>query len=130
MNLNKVKYALIAVPILFVLAFSTLVALVIIYPHLEKQKILREQRINEAERFKIKADSIAHVVELTQDSINEEIKQDSVRFIQQKESLKSVYIKKVKAYESRLADIDTMDIQLNGSFSIREMLSDSASKVW
>ena len=127
---KRIKIIAYTAIVVFSIIFTGLIAYFVIYPLDIKARLKEIEAAKEAERFKIKADSIAHVVELTQDSINEEIKQDSVRFIQQKESLKSVYIKKVKAYESRLADIDTMDIQLNGSFSIREMLSDSASKVW
>lgn len=127
---KRIKIIAYTAIVVFSIVFTGLIGYFVIYPLDIKARLKEIEAAKEAERFKIKADSIAHVVELTQDSINEEIKQDSVRFIQQKESLKSVYIKKVKAYESRLADIDTMDIQLNGSFSIREMLSDSASKVW
>lgn len=127
---KRIKIIAYTAIVVFSIIFTGLIGYFVIYPLDIKARLREIEVAKEAERFKIKADSIAHVVELTQDSINEEIKQDSVRFIQQKESLKSTYIKKVKAYESRLADIDTMDIQLNGSFSIREMLSDSASKVW
>ena len=127
---RRIKIIAYTVIVAFSIIFTGLIAYFVIYPLNIKAKFEEIQRREEAERFKIKADSIAHIVELTQDSINREIKKDSIEYVQQRESLKSVYIKKVKAYESRLADIDTMDIQLNGSFSIREMLSDSASKVW
>lgn len=117
--------------VLFSLIFTGLIAYFVIYPLDIKAR--HEQRVREkdAEKFKQKADSIAHIFETTQDSINKEIKEDSIAFIHEKESIKSVYIKKVKKYESQLANIDTLsDIQLNGSFSIREMLSDSSVKVW
>jgi hypothetical protein len=92
---------------------------------------LNKRQQQKAEEFRHKADSIARVVEITQDSLLHEIKEDSINYMHEKESLKSVYIKKVKKYESRLADIDTLnDLQLNSGFSIREMLSDSSSKLW
>lgn len=95
-----------------------------------KSNLTKEQQ-KQAEIFKHKADSIAVVVQHTQDSIKYEIIMDSVQFIKEKESLSASFKKKISKYETRMAAIDTLsDIQLNSSFSIREMLSDSSSKVW
>ena len=46
------------------------------------------------------------------------------------ESLKAKFNQKIKKYESRLADIDTVNIVLNSSFSVKQMLSDSSSELW
>ena len=97
----------------------------------QNQNALTRQQKKEAERFKKTADSISMAVAMAQDSLKHEIVIDSIAHVKEKESLSTSFKKKISKYETRMAAIDSLsDIQLNGSFSIREMLSDSSSKLW
>lgn len=115
--------------------FALMVAVFIVFSVIDfvekTQNVFTKEQQKQAEQFKAKADSISHIVEISVDSLTAEKFRDSVAFVRQKESLKTVYSNKVKSYEVILSGIDTLDdVQLNSAFSVREMLSDSASKVW
>lgn len=117
--------------IVFSVLFTLLIGLFVIRPKIIENDILQKQQKEQAERFKEKADSISKVVELATDSLLWKHEVDSLIYVAQKESLTNKFIKKVKKYESRLADIDTLnDLQLNSAFSTRKMLSDSSAKLW
>lgn len=128
---KRIKTIGITAIILFSVLFTLLIGVFVIRPKIIENDILQKQQQEQAEQFKQKADSISKVVELATDSILWKHQIDSLTYVAQKESISKKYNLKVKKYESRLADIDTLnDLQLNSGFSIREMLSDSASKVW
>jgi hypothetical protein len=117
--------------IVFSVLFTLLIGLFVIRPKIIENDILQKQQKEQAEWFKEKADSISKVVELATDSLLWKHEVDSLIYVSQKESLTNKFIKKVKKYESRLADIDTLnDMQLNSAFSTRKMLSDSSAKLW
>ena len=128
---KRIKTIGITAIILFSVLFTLLIGLFVIRPKIIENDILQKQQKEQAEEFKQKADSISKVVELATDSILWKHQIDSLTYVAQKESLTNKFIKKAKKYESRLADIDTLnDFQLNSSFSTRKMLSDSSAKLW
>lgn len=128
---KHIKTIGIAAIVVFSVLFTMLIAVFIIRPKIIENDILNKQQQEQAERFRHKADSITKVIELATDSLLWKHEVDSLVYVAQKESIKKTYIQKVKKYESRLADIDTLnDLQLNSSFSIREMLSDSSVELW
>lgn len=117
--------------VLFSIIFTVMVGFFVVKPLADraKQKEIEVERA--AKEALQQGDSITHVFVHRQDSLKQKIVIDSVQHIKEKESLAIKFKSKIKKYESRLADIDTLnDIQLDGAFSTREMLSDSASKVW
>jgi regulatory protein YycH of two-component signal transduction system YycFG len=128
---KRIKTIGITAIVVFSVLFTMLIAVFIIRPKIIENDILQKQQQEQAERFKEKADSISKVVKLATDSILWKHQIDSLTYVAQKESLTNKFIKKAKKYESRLADIDTLnDLQLNSAFSTREMLSDSSCKLW
>lgn len=127
---KRLQYIGIGAIAVFGILFTILIAFFVVSPLIEKQKLQKEIEQQQAQEFKAKADSIAIAVDIAVDSIVWKHTIDSLTYEAKNESLVNKYTKKIQRYETRLADIDTMDIQLNSSFSVRNMLSDSACKVW
>lgn len=131
MNIQQAKYLLISVAVIFGIGFTALIAVFVINPYVQRQKVLQEVTEKEALQKKQIADSLAVKFSEVKDSLIIERIQDSVIHNREKESLLIQFNKKVKKYETRIAGIDTVsDEQFNGSFSARQMLSDSACEVW
>lgn len=127
---NRIKIIGTVAIIAFSLLFTVLIAIFVLRPLIKKQKIQAEIEKQQAIEFKEIADSIQKQAEIKADSIIFKHSFDSLVYVSQKESLKTKFNQKIKKYESRLADIDTVNIELNSSFSVKQMLSDSSSKLW
>jgi hypothetical protein len=128
---KRIKIIGISAIVVFSVLFTVLIAIVIIRPKIIENEILQKQIQQDAISDKQKGDSVYRAVTVATDSILWKHHVDSLTYVAKTESIKNKFIQKVKKYESRLADIDTLnDVQLNSAFSTREMLSDSASQLW
>jgi len=125
---NIIAYGAIVV---FAVLFAALIGLFIVNPMIDKAKQQRLQHEQDAERLKYQSDSLHRAVEIAVDSIMEIKVKDSIQYIKEKATLSNKYFRIIKKYNEKISGIDSLnDLQLNSSFSVREMLSDSSVEVW
>jgi hypothetical protein len=127
-HLKLIAYAAIVV---FAVIFTALIGLFVVKPLIEQRSKEAIELIEQAKEFKELGDSIETAVKEDVELIIKDKLSDSIKYVREKESLRVNYLKNVKKYESKILAVDTIsDSVLNGQFSVRDMLCDSAAKVW
>jgi hypothetical protein len=127
-HLKLIAYAAIVV---FAVIFTALIGLFVVKPLIEQCSKEAIELIEQAKEFKELGDSIETAVKEDVELIIKDKLSDSIKYVREKESLRVNYLKNVKKYESKILAVDTIsDSVLNGQFSVRDMLCDSAAKVW
>ena len=115
---------------LVVLGLFLILSIGIITPMIKQREIekaLQQQKLKEekqkAEQIKKQADSIV-------DEVFDKLHHDSVQYVQEQQKIQRIYIKQKKSLDAIFSNIDTIfDGGSFGTFSVRGMLSDSASKL-
>lgn len=127
---NRTKIFVYSGITLVVIGIFLLLSIGIITPMIKQREIekaLQQQKIEEekqkAEQIKKQADSIV-------DEVFEKLHDDSVQYVQEQQKIQRIYIKQKKSLDAIFSNIDTIsDGGSFGTFSVRGMLSDSASKL-
>jgi hypothetical protein len=115
--------SLIAVCTGFFLLLSIGVLTPIIKRQMQERKILEQKAAQE----KANADSAFKMAEEAMHDVEIKLKQDSIAYIKEKIKIKTRYIEKQNQLDALYNSIDTISDYSNfGTFSVREMLSDSA----
>ena len=127
---NRTKIFVYSGITLVVIGIFLLLSIGIITPMIKQREIekaLQQQKLKEekqkAEQIKKQADSIV-------DEVFEKLHDDSVQYVQEQQKIQRIYIKQKKSLDAIFSNIDTIfDGGSFGTFSVRGMLSDSASKL-
>lgn len=127
---NRTKIFVYSGITLVVLGMFLLLSIGIVAPMIKQREIekaLQRQKLEEekrkAEQLKKQADSIV-------DDVFEKLHDDSMQYVQEQQKIQRIYIKQKKSLDAIFSNIDTIsDGGSFGTFSVRSMLSDSASKL-
>lgn len=107
--------------------FFLLLSIGVITPIIKRQAMERKLLQQKAAEAKAKADSARKAAEEILHDVEIKLKQDSLAYIKEKIKIKTRYIEKQNQLDALYSSIDTIsDYSDFGSFSVRQMLCDSA----
>lgn len=111
--------------------FFLLLSIGVITPIIKRQAMERELLQQKAAEAEAKADSASKAAEEILQDVEVKLKQDSLAYIREKVKIKTRYIEKKNQLDALYNSIDTIsDYSDFGSFSVRQMLCDSAVQLY
>lgn len=127
---NKTKALVYSGIGLIVLGLFLILSIGLITPMIKQREIEKAVQQQKLEEEKKKAESIKKQADSMVEDVIDKWHKDSVKHEQQQQQIQRVFIKQKKSLDAIFSSIDTIaDNGSFGSFSVRSMLSDSASKL-